>query len=273
MNSFRAVGRAIDSEIRRQAAMLDAGERIEQETRGYLDASGDTVSQRSKEEAHDYRFFPEPDLPPLAVSSARVDTIRAELPELPDARRIRFEEEHGLTPEEARILTESQERADDYERTVHLASGLSGIGDQPDYPRTVAHWFTGDVARLLNTLGVDAELRDTQLTPGHVAELAGLVAEGSITASTAKEVLDLAFESGELPQSIVQSQGLAQVRDEDEIDRLAREVIEAQPKAVADYRGGKESAVGFLVGQLMRATRGRTDPQNAAEVLRRHLDA
>ncbi|MDA0256364.1 MAG: Asp-tRNA(Asn)/Glu-tRNA(Gln) amidotransferase subunit GatB [Chloroflexi bacterium] len=272
MNSFRAVGRAIESEIRRQTAMLDAGERIEQETRGYLDASGETASQRSKEEAHDYRYFPEPDLPPLAVNEARIEAVRAELPELPDARRIRFEEEHGLTPDEARVLTESRQRADDYERTVHLVSGLSGIGDREDYARTVAHWFTGDVARLLNTLGADAELGDTQLTPGHVAELAGLVAEGTITASTAKEVLEIAFESGELPQSIVQSQGLGQVRDEDEIDRLALEVIAAQPKAVADYRGGKESAVGFLVGQLMRATRGRTDPQHAAEVLRRHLD-
>ena len=272
MNSFRAVGRAIESEIRRQATLLDAGKHIEQETRGYLESSGETASQRSKEEAHDYRYFPEPDLPPLTVDETRIVNIRAELPELPDARRIRFESEYQLTPNEAKILTESQERANDYERAVHLASGLSGIGDRDDYARTVAHWFTGDVARVLNTLGADAELRDTPLTPGHVAELAGQIAEGTITTATAKEVLDIAFQSGELPQSIVQAQGLAQVRDEDEIDRLTRDVIAAQSKAVADYRGGKKTAIGFLVGQLMRAARGRTDPQHATEVLLRHLD-
>ena len=272
MNSFRAVGRAIESEIRRQQAALEAGERIVQETRGYLESSGETAPQRSKEEAHDYRYFPEPDLPPLRLEEERIGALRAALCELPGPRRLRFEHEYGLTPDEARTLTESRERADDYERSVHLASGLSGIGDREDYARTLAHWFIGDVARLLNTLGSDAELRDTQLTPGHVAELAGLVSEGTITASTAKQVLDLAFESGELPQSIVQSRGLAQVRDEEEIDRLAREVIEGQPKAVADYRGGKESAIGFLVGQLMRLARGRADPNDAAAALRRHLD-
>ena len=272
MNSFRAVGRAIESEIRRQQAALEAGERIVQETRGYLESSGETAPQRSKEEAHDYRYFPEPDLPPLLLEERRIGALRASLCELPVPRRLRFEQEHGLTPDEARTLTESRERADDYERAVHLASGLSGIGDRDDYARTIAHWFIGDVARLLNTLGADAELRDTQLTPGHVAELAGLVAEGTITAATAKQVLDIAFESGELPQSIVQSRGLAQVRDEDEIDRLAREVLEGQPKAVSDYRGGKEAAIGFLVGQLMRRARGRADPQQAQAALRRHLD-
>ena len=272
MNSFRAVGRAIESEIRRQGAALEAGERIVQETRGYLEASGETAPQRSKEEAHDYRYFPEPDLPPLVLDEERIRALRAGLAELPAQRRLRFAQEYGLTPDEARTLTESRERADDYERTVHLASGLTGIGDRDDYARTVAHWFTGDVARLLNTLASDAELRDTELTPGHVAELAGLVAEGTITSATAKQVLDIAFESGELPQSIVQAHGLAQVRDEDEIDRLARDVIQSQPKAVDDYLGGKETAIGFLVGQLMRQTRGRADPQNAAEVLRRHLD-
>ncbi len=267
MNSFRAVQRAIEFEIERQAAMLDAGERIEQETRGFVDATNETVSQRSKEEANDYRYFPEPDLPPLHIERAMVEELRAALPELPRARAARFETDHGLSADEAHLLTESRQRADDYEAAVGLAGDASRA-------RAVALWFIGDVAGRINELGrADAELADTGITPEHVAQLVQLVEANTITASTAKDVLGFAFESGDLPEAIVDARGLEQVTDSGAIEAVVAQVIDANPKAVDDYRGGKESAVKFLVGQVMRETRGRTDPNSAAELIKAALDA
>ncbi|MYD65557.1 MAG: Asp-tRNA(Asn)/Glu-tRNA(Gln) amidotransferase subunit GatB [Chloroflexi bacterium] len=271
MNSFRAVQRAIEFEVVRQAAILDAGGSIEQETRGYVDATGQTASQRSKEEAHDYRYFPEPDLPPLSITADRTAALRALLPELPDARRARFEAEYGLSPDEARILVETRARADAYEAAVALAG--DDDAQRAGRARAVARWFIGDVAALLNEIGGDAELSETKLTPGHVAGLVRLTDAGTITAATAKEVLAAAFESGEMPDAIVEARGLGQVRDDAEIARIAAGVIEANPKPVADYRGGKDSAIKFLVGQVMRETRGRADPNEAQAALRAVLDA
>ncbi len=265
MNSFRSAQRAVEFEVQRQTAILEAGGTIHQETRGYVDATGETVSQRSKEEAHDYRYFPEPDLPPLRITRDEVASARALLPELPDARRARFEREYGLTHDEAVQLTETRPRADAYEAAV-------GAAGDPKRARAVAHWFIGDVPRYLNTLGhADAELSDTKVTPAHIGELARLVDEGAITANTAKDVLEAAFESGDMPVAIVDARGLRVVSDEGAIDEVARRVIDANPKAVDDYRGGKESAIKFLVGQVMREMRGRANPQGATDALRRHL--
>ena len=271
MNSFRSVQRAIEFEIERQAAILDSGGAIEQETRGYVDATGHTVSQRSKEEAHDYRYFPEPDLPPLAISAERIERLRAELPELPDAKRDRLERDYDLVPADARILVETRARADAFEETVALVGASDD--ERRARARTVARWFIGDVAAHLNELGVATELADTKLTPEHIAELVVLLEEGTITATTAKEVLGAAFESGGLPRAIVDERGLGQVRDDAEIARIAAEVVSANPKAVADYHGGKDSAIKFLLGQVMRETRGRADPNEAQEALRSALDA
>ena len=264
MNSFRAVQRAIESEIRRQTVVLDSGGSVEQETRGYIDATGGTASQRSKEEAHDYRYFPEPDLPPLEIGEARLADIRARLPELPDAKRERFEREYGLAATEASLLAETRARADAFEAAV--------AASKPERAPAVARWLIGDVAALLNQAGGDAELADTPLTPGHVAELVGLVEDEVITAATAKQVLVAAFESGDTPAAIVEARGLAQLRDDEGLARIAAEVIDANAQAVADYRGGKESAIKFLVGQVMRATRGRADPNEAQSALRSVLD-
>ena len=263
MNSMRAVMRAIEFEIPRQIARIEAGERVIQETRGYVDATGETVSQRSKEEASDYRYFPEPDLPPFEIAAADVEALRATLPELPRARLARFEREYGLATDEARMLTESREHADAFEEAVLLAGAEHAV--------VVAHWFSGDVARLLNTLGAEAELSETKLTPAHIAELVRLVAENAITPATAKEVLDLAFDSGELPSALVDARGMRQVTDTGAIDAVAQAVIAANPKAVEDYRGGKQAAIGFLVGQVMREMKGRADANTAADALRRHL--
>ena len=264
MNSFRAVQRAIESEIRRQTVVLDSGGSVEQETRGYIDATGGTASQRSKEEAHDYRYFPEPDLPPLEIGEARLADIRARLPELPDAKRERFEREYGLAATEASLLAETRARADAFEAAV--------AASKPERAPAVARWLIGDVAALLNQAGGDAELADTPLTPGHVAELVGLVEDEVITVATAKQVLAAAFESGDTPAAIVEARGLAQLRDDEGLARIAAEVIDANAQAVADYRGGKESAIKFLVGQVMRATRGRADPNEAQSTLRSVLD-
>lgn len=265
MNSFRAVQRAIEFEIERQSRLADAGERIKQETRGYVDATGETVSQRSKEEANDYRYFPEPDLPPMIVEPTTVEALRARLPELPDARRERFMSEYGLNPDEARTLTESREAADTYEEAVRLAG--------TPLARPVALWFIGEVARRLNTLGhADAELADTKVTPAHIAELTKLVADGAVTGSTAKDILDAAFDTGEMPAAIVDARGLRVVRDESAVEVVVRAAIEANPKAVADYRAGKQAAVGFLVGQVMREMKGRADASGVAEIVHRLLD-
>ena len=264
MNSFRAVQRAIESEIRRQTVVLDSGGSVEQETRGYIAATGGTASQRSKEEAHDYRYFPEPDLPPLEIGEARLADIRARLPELPDAKRERFEREYGLAATEASLLAETRARADAFEAAV--------AASKPERAPAVARWLIGDVAALLNQAGGDAELADTPLTPGHVAELVGLVEDEVITVATAKQVLAAAFENGDTPAAIVEARGLAQLRDDEGLARIAAEVIDANAQAVADYRGGKESAIKFLVGQVMRATRGRADPNEAQSALRSVLD-
>ena len=266
MNSFRSVQRAIEFEIERQTALLDSGERIEQETRGWVDSTNETVSQRSKEEANDYRYFPEPDLPPLVIAREIVEELRAQLPELPMARATRFMSEYGVTSDEAQVLVDSKQGAEDFEATVKLAGG-------PALARSVAHWFIGDVAGRINEQGrADAELADTGITPEHVAQLAKLVKSKTITASTAKDVLVFAFESGALPEAIVEEHGLKQVTDSGAIDEVVRVVIESNPKAVEDYRGGKESAIKFLVGQVMREMKGRTDPNSAAETIKAALD-
>ena len=263
MNSFRAVQRAIESEMRRQAEVLDGGGTVEQETRGYIDATGGTASQRSKEEAHDYRYFPEPDLPPLEIGAERLAEIRARLPELPDARRERFETEYGLAAAEAKLLAETRARADAFEAAV--------AASKPDRAQAVARWLIGDVAALLNQAG-DLELGETALTPDHLAELVGLVEDEVITAASAKEVLAAAFESGDAPSAIVEERGLAQLRDDAGLAQVIDEVIDANPQAVEDYRGGKDTAIKFLVGQVMRATRGRANPNEAQSALRSALD-
>jgi aspartyl-tRNA(Asn)/glutamyl-tRNA(Gln) amidotransferase subunit B len=263
MNSFRSVQRAIEFEIERQTKVLDAGGTLVQETRGYVDATGETVSQRSKEQAHDYRYFPEPDLPPITVDDATIEALRARMPELPVARRARFEGEYGLTADESRTLTDSRERSDAYEAAVQAAGTALA--------RPVALWFIGDVARHLNELSVDAELTDTKATPAHIGELVRLVQDGAITQSTAKDVLGVVFETGEAPGAIVEARGLRVVRDEGAIEALVAAAIAANPKAVADYQGGKASAAGFLVGQVMREAKGRADVATVTELIRQRL--
>ena len=262
MNSFRAVFRALEYEIKRQTEVLQRGERVVQETRGWVEDRGITVSQRSKEQAHDYRYFPEPDLPPVFVARAWVDEIEAKLPELPDARRERYITQHGLTPYLAGQLTASAEVGELFERTLAL---------YPD-PRKVGNWIQTELFRLRNESG-DEETSGALPSPEHLADLLRLVDAGTINQTAAKQVFEEMYRSGRAPAEVVEAFGLTQVSDAGELTRIVDEVIAANPKPVADYKGGKVSAAGRLVGEVMKATRGRANPGVVKDVLYARLDA
>jgi aspartyl-tRNA(Asn)/glutamyl-tRNA(Gln) amidotransferase subunit B len=265
MNSFRAVERALTYEVERQIKALQAGERILQETRGWNEAQGVTVGQRSKEFAHDYRYFPEPDIPPLMLDEEWLAARKAELPELPDARRVRFETAYGLSTQDAELLTSERPVADYYEAAVAKAQAVNGSA------KDVANWVVGELFRLLNESGAPTNSMATRLPPQHIAELLDLLAKGSITRTVAKQVFEESFRSGSKPAQIVADQGLTQISDTDALTTLAREVIANNPKPVTEYRKGKTSALQFLVGQIMKATRGQANPQTARSVLETEL--
>jgi aspartyl-tRNA(Asn)/glutamyl-tRNA(Gln) amidotransferase subunit B len=261
LNSFRAVELGIAFEIDRQTKLLDLGERVVQETRGWRDDTGQTVSQRIKEEAEDYRYFPEPDLPPVAISSANVAELRAKLPELPDAKRRRFISQYSLSEYEANLLTESPERAQFFE---------DAVGTAADFAKAVANWLLNDIARLERETATPIE--ESSLKPEHIGQLIAIVNEGATNTVSAKNILEEVYKTGKSPQFVLEERGLSQISSDDELSALAAKVIDANPKPVADYRGGKDAALKALVGQLMRETRGRANPQIAEEVLRNLLD-
>jgi aspartyl-tRNA(Asn)/glutamyl-tRNA(Gln) amidotransferase subunit B len=256
LNSFRAVQRALEYEIKRQGAALDAGETISQETRGWVEERGVTVSQRSKEQAHDYRYFPEPDLPPIFVSADWVARLRAQLPELPDARRARYMSEFGLGGADAEALSVDQWAAHLFEDTV--AAGADA--------KKAANWIQNDVARLR-----DDTADGHALEARHLAELIRLVDDAVIGISAARQVLPVVYESGKAPRAVVDELGLAQVSDSSALEATIREVIVANPAPVADYRGGKLTAINKLKGEVMRATRGKANLVVAEELLKQLL--
>ncbi len=259
MNSIRSLERALHHEIERQTKALEAGETIVQETRHWDEDAGATKSMRSKEEAFDYRYFPEPDIPPLEPSTAWIEEIRASLPELPRARRARYETELSLRPDVARVLAGDRASAEMFEATVTLGAPAE----------KAANWVTQDVAGLLNKHGTDA--RDTKITARHLADLIQLVGEDAISGQGAKQALEDAFETGEEVSAIVRRRGLAQVSDAGTLGTLADAVLAENPDAVAQFRGGKEGVIGFLVGQLMKRSGGSANPKLAQELLRERL--
>jgi aspartyl-tRNA(Asn)/glutamyl-tRNA(Gln) amidotransferase subunit B len=267
LNSFRALVRAVEYEIRRQIEIVRAGGQVEQETMGWDEARGVTVPQRGKEHAHDYRYFPEPDIPPLAISREWVERIRAMLPELPRARRERFEREYGLTRYEADLLTEDHAVADYFEEAVRHARQ----GDPPLEPRTLATWITGELFRLMNEAGV--EIGDVRVPPTALVDLIRMVQRGEINLNTGKMVLREAFETGEAPRRIVEARGLTQIRDMEALRAIVLRVIEENPREVESYLRGKEGVLKWFVGQVMRATRGQADPQRVNELVREALEA
>jgi aspartyl-tRNA(Asn)/glutamyl-tRNA(Gln) amidotransferase subunit B len=265
MNSFRAVERALAYEVERQTGELAAGRTIPQATRGWNEARGVTVAQRTKEFAEDYRYFPEPDIPPLQVAPAWVEDLRAALPELPDARRARFTAEYELSAYDAETLTNERSIADYYERAV-AAGRAPGVS-----PKDVANWFTSELFRLLNEGGEDLAGVEARFRPEYVAEVQDLLAKGTITRLSAKEVFEASFRSGQPPAQVVTERGLAQIGAGDALTALAREVVAANPKVVQDYRSGKATAIKFLVGQVMKATKGQANPQAAQAALEQAL--
>ena len=261
LNSFRFLQKALEYEIDRQIELLRGGGRVVQETRLWDAAAGETVSMRSKEEAHDYRYFPEPDLPPVVVSEAQVGSIRAAMPELPEVRRRRFTAAFGLPEYDAAQLTQSRAAAEFFERTV--AAGAP--------PKSASNWIMGEVARALNESGRD--LADPPLSPERLAGLIALVDRGTISGAIAKDVFEKMVGTGRSAEEIVAAEGLTQIDDESEIASLVDRVLAANAAAVAQYRGGRAATFGFLVGQVMKSAGGKANPKRVNELLRRALDA
>jgi aspartyl-tRNA(Asn)/glutamyl-tRNA(Gln) amidotransferase subunit B len=251
LNSFRSVQRALDYEIARQTEALHRGETIPQETRGWVDDRGVTVSQRSKEEAHDYRYFPEPDLPPVFVERAWLENLRRRLPELPDARRARYMEAFGLGDHDADLLSTDLWAARLFEQTTTAGAD----------PKKAANWIQNDVARLRTE-------SDPSLSPNNLAELIRLVDDGVIGISAARQLLPMVCETGKTPRVLVDELGLGQVSDSSALEAAVQAAIEANPAAVADYRSGKATAINFLKGQVMKTTRGKANPAIAEELLK-----
>ncbi len=266
MNSFRAVFRALSYEEQRQRETLDKGGRVVQETRGWVEEKGITVSQRSKEEAHDYRYFPEPDLPPMVVGREWVEELRERLPELPDARRERFMEQYALSGYDADLLTFSREMADYFERTVAL---VSKNGDSAKKAKTVANWLLGEMTRMLNVTGTD--VAETKVQPEHLVELIGLVESGTLSINMAKSVFEEMFNTGKRATVVVEEKGLVQISDTSELENTVAKVLADNPGAVEDYHSGKEQALKFLMGQVMRATKGQANPKVVGGLLQKKL--
>jgi len=259
LNSIRSLERAIRYEQERQAAALDAGETLVQETRHWDENEGVTKPLRSKEYAFDYRYFPEPDLQPVEPDREWVDRLRAALPELPAARRSRFAADYGLEPATVRILTGDRTWGSFFEAAVELGAD----------PRAAGNWMTGDLAGLLNE--AHEGLESSKVTPAHIAALVALVGDGTISTAGGKAALAEAFASGEAIEAIVEEKELRQVSDEGALLAIIDRVIEENPSQVEQFRGGKEGVIGFLVGQVMRSSGGSANPKEAQRLLRERL--
>jgi len=259
LNSVRFMQRAIEFEISRQIGVLESGGRLQQETRLWDERAAETRVMRSKEEAHDYRYFPEPDLPPLIVSDEFIERVRSEMPELPEARRRRFMEQYGLSFTDASQLTSERSLADYYEKAVE-ASGN---------PRTTSNWIRSELLRELEAAGLSAEA--SPVAAQELGALVRLIDEGKISGKQAKDVLVEMFKTGKSAQTIIEEQGLVQVSDTAEIDQLIDGVIADNPDQLAKYRGGKEALFGFFVGQVIKASKGKANPKVVNERLRAKL--
>jgi aspartyl-tRNA(Asn)/glutamyl-tRNA(Gln) amidotransferase subunit B len=260
LNSFRYVQKAIEYEIARQSAVVREGGKIVQETRLFDADTGTTESMRSKEEAHDYRYFPEPDLPPLRIDAASLARWEAELPELPDAKRERLVAQYGLPAYDAGVLTQSAALAAFFEQTAAAAGNA----------KAASNWIMGELLRVLRAADTDIAALTT-VTPQSLGDLIRLVDAGTINGPTAKSVFETMVASGRAPAEIVTSEGLAQVSDESAVLAIVREVIAREADAVAQYRKGKQAAIGFLTGQVMKAAKGKANPKLAGSLLAREL--
>ena len=259
LNSFRSVQRGLDYEQIRQGEILDDGGRVIQETRSFDETKNCTVSLRSKEQADDYRYFPEPDLPPLLISQQLIETIRAELPELPDSRVARLTVQDGLSVYDANVITATKALAEYYDQVRDL------VGDA----KLVANWLTGELSRLANVNNL--EVGNGPISPQNLAGLLQLITDGTISGKIAKSVIEQMWSSGKTAKQLVAEQGLLQISSVDEIVVIVEQVIAANPQSVEDYRGGKEKAIGFLVGCVMKLSKGRAKPDLVNQLLKERL--
>jgi aspartyl-tRNA(Asn)/glutamyl-tRNA(Gln) amidotransferase subunit B len=259
MNSFRHVEKALEYEIKRQIAVLNEGEPVIQETRLWDTNQGITISMRGKEEAHDYRYFPDPDLVPLRIDKTWVEEIRSSLPELPDEKKGRFVRDYGIPEYDAEILTSIKAMAFYYEECVRLF---------PE-PKTVSNWIMGDLLRELKR--DEKEIDQSLLTPSHLAEMLSMIKEGTISGKIAKDVFEEMYRTGERPGKIVKDKGWVQILDEAEIAQAIERVIKASPKQVGDYQQGKEKIFGFFVGEVMKQTKGKANPKLVNDLLKKML--
>jgi len=259
MNSFKEIRDALSVEIERQSRLLDNGGKISQETRLWDPKRKRTVSMRSKEEAHDYRYFPEPDLLPLETDEEWEKRLMSELPELPNERCKRFIDEYELPPYDAEVLTTSRDLADYFEECVK----------EYPHPKAVSNWIMGEFLRLLKKRG--QSIKEIRVTPKGVAELLGQVEKGVISGKLAKEVFEKMFETGKEARTIIEEEGLGQIADEASLEKIVKQVIKENPEAIQDFKNGKKKALGFLVGQIMKKTKGRANPGMVNRLLKGKL--
>ena len=259
LNSFRAVHRAIDYEIWRQADLLDRGVVIRQETRGWNDDLGESYLMRTKEAAHDYRYFPDPDLMPVVFTDEEIEAIRATLPELPEAMRKRFQEQYGITSYDATVLTSDKELAAWFDAAARLAKT----------PKLVANWISSELLRLLGEDKIS--INECKITPAALAELTDVISSGAINGKIGKEVFAEMYASGKTPKVIIEEKGLVQVSDTGAIAAIVAEAIEKNPKQVDEYRAGNERVLQYMVGQVMKLSKGKANPQMAIAELKKQL--
>jgi aspartyl-tRNA(Asn)/glutamyl-tRNA(Gln) amidotransferase subunit B len=267
VNSFRFVEKAIDHEIARQIEIIKSGGSVVQETRTYDSDKNATFSMRSKEEAMDYRYFPEPDLLPLRLDRAWIESVRASLPELPDQKRGRFISELGLSPDDAGALTSSKALAQFFEDVVKVL-GKNGM-EPKAAAKPTANWLTGEVTRLLNEEGI--ELAQSKLTAEHIADIVGLTQKQVVSSTGAKQAIGAAWKTGDSIDAIVEREGLKQVSDTSALDPAIDKVIAANPQQAAEYKAGKEKLIGFFVGQVMKETGGKANPAMLQELIKKKL--
>ncbi len=260
LNSFRFLKQAIEYEIARQVAIIENGGTIHQETRLFNSDSGETVGMRSKEDAHDYRYFPEPDLVPLRIGEKWREEVRAIMPELPAAKRARFIEVYGLREYDAQVLTATRAMAEYFEIVAEVSTD----------PKMAANWVMGDLAGLLKEL--NKEVAESPIPARYLGELVGMIVKGELTGKMAKEVLPKIVESGDAPSVIVEREGLKQISDSGALEKIVDEVIAANPKQVEQFKSGKTTVIGFLVGQVMKASRGQANPATVNEILKSRLE-
>jgi len=268
MNSFKAVYRALEYEARRQRKIAAEGKRLTQETRGWVEEEGKTVPQRSKEYAHDYRYFPEPDLPPLVFAQDWVEKIRSHLPELPEARRDRFVAKYDLSLYNANLLTSSRALADYFEACLETEA-LQSVSSAKR-AKMVSNWLLGEFSRLLNA--TNTKISDSRVSPEQLCQLLDLIQKGNISGTSAKLVFEEMFSTGKHATDIITQRGLSQISDTEEVKEMVSQVITGNAQAVADYKAGKAQSLTFLVGQVMKATGGRANPKLVNELLKKKLE-